>query len=540
MIRAYLIIWKARILRVAVISGILAMIGAAASVFQLTDERPKGMAEDLADWKLQRDPGSLVVHKEIVLPPEFDSFGRVSDFLPPPPLDPLPRVVPKLQDGGDFGSAISAFGRFVAVGAQSDDSQGQERGAVYLYENTGEEGGWQLRHRILGDAAMDVREVQPRARFGRGVALGDGVLAVMQGEVAPDLGKAEDDPEAVYVFRSDDNWKTWREVAVLKSPEGGRGHGISLAFLDRDTLLVGAPTAEPAIPGGTMGAIYIYTRDPNAPPGQCWRPSDPLRPPLTAPQNSQYGFGSALSVSGEIVAASLSCGAGVELGQSEGARGVLLYRHTNAEGSLITWEFLGQIPRPESANRSFGGTLALTGNRLAVGNAFWLDPGPTWADPERIRIPRVYVFHAPRPDAPAPDWKLEEELTADPIQRDHRYFGRDLTMGGDWIAVPSERGGAGGVYPGMVVVYRHSLTRGWELFKELVAADPYDESTFGIKTAIADNTLLITCPAHTKPHNGHGRVYLWPLSADKSPEDVSRSAAHCEASGAKWSGSPGM
>ena len=190
------------------------------------------------------------------------------------------------ENGDVFGSsvALSADGRYLAVGATSEDSdsrdingnqgnstnpQGNNYGAVYLYFFDGNV--WALQ------AYIKASNADPRDAFGRSVALNfDGsILAV--GSTAESSNSANDPDNnstatsgAVYVFERSET--TWRQQAYIKSQtiKSLGFFGVSVALdANGETLAVGETRTSLTLNNGAIvqdaGAAYIYRRS-----GQRW------------------------------------------------------------------------------------------------------------------------------------------------------------------------------------------------------------------------------------------------------------------------------
>jgi len=112
---------------------------------------------------------------------------------------------PELEAGDQFGLAVAADDGWVLVGSESDDDEGSDAGAVYVFTDAG--AGWQQVDKLYAsDAAVN-------GGFGSGVAL-DYPYAVVAAKYDDELGQ---NTGAVYVFRHDGT--TWHQVAKLRSPQ---------------------------------------------------------------------------------------------------------------------------------------------------------------------------------------------------------------------------------------------------------------------------------------------------------------------------------
>jgi hypothetical protein len=158
------------------------------------------------------------------------------------------------ESGDSFGSAIALSGDTVAVGAYLEDGNatgvsGSENsdaapdsGAVYVYTR-GSDGDWRQQ------AYIKASNTEAGDWFGYSVALSGDTLAVGAVREASDADETggnelnNDDPGAgaVYIFTRDSDGD-WRQTAYIKpfNTDANDAFGSSLA-LSGDTLVVGAP-----------------------------------------------------------------------------------------------------------------------------------------------------------------------------------------------------------------------------------------------------------------------------------------------------------
>ena len=153
--------------------------------------------------------------------------------------------------GDDFGVALS---RDVAlIGARGVDVGGNaEQGAAYVFTRDFTTGAW------IEQAKLSIADGASKDFFASHVGLfGDSALI---GAPSSDKGRG-----VAYVFRREQDNKTWSEVAKLDppTPEVGAGFG-TVAIADR-LALIGAPRADVS---GTpdAGAAYVFTLEPNPSP----------------------------------------------------------------------------------------------------------------------------------------------------------------------------------------------------------------------------------------------------------------------------------
>jgi hypothetical protein len=139
-----------------------------------------------------------------------------------------------------FGTAVAATAGRIAVGAPSDDLNGQNSGTAYVYGDDG--GSWSLQQKLVDadGAAGD--------GFGSAVDI-DGPLVIVGVTGSNDYGSSSG---SAFVFRDDGG--TWPMAAKLLGPGEGPYHlfGLSVA-LDGTTAVVGS------LANAGQGSVYVFT-----------------------------------------------------------------------------------------------------------------------------------------------------------------------------------------------------------------------------------------------------------------------------------------
>ena len=138
-----------------------------------------------------------------------------------------------------FGTAVALTAGAVAVGAPSDDLNGQNSGAAYVFADAG--GSWSLQQK-LSDAEGAAGDA-----FGSAVDL-DGPLLIVGATGGNDYGASSG---SAFVFRDDAG--AWPQAAKLLGPGQGPYHlfGLSVA-LDGTMAVVGS------LANAGQGSVYIF------------------------------------------------------------------------------------------------------------------------------------------------------------------------------------------------------------------------------------------------------------------------------------------
>ncbi|MDJ0657759.1 MAG: hypothetical protein QNJ40_26605 [Xanthomonadales bacterium] len=234
------------------------------------------------------------------------------------------------NDGDRFGSAVGISGAYVLVGAPSDDDFGQNAGSVYIFERASS--GW----REIGK--LTPAQSTAEQSFGWAIDFEGDRALIGANSIGSDTL-----PGAAYVFDLQDG--QWLETKIVPDDSQPKNlFGTSVA-LDGGTAVIGAPRYDVA-----TGFAYIFEYADGH-----WSQSTRLEPADT----QAAFFGGAVAIDGGhlIVGADQTDGGA----HSTGA----IYIFSKSTGY---WQQTQQIASPvQEANTSFGQSIDLQGNHLAVG-----------------------------------------------------------------------------------------------------------------------------------------------------------------------------
>ena len=167
-----------------------------------------------------------------------------------------------------FGSSVSLNEDLLAVGAPYDDDGGNQNGAVYLFERSGDI--WSAKTKISENDGIKDKvsiELDSSDYFGSSVSLYDSTLAVG----APYDDDGGSDNGAVYIFERDSNdeWVKQFKISENDGDEVGEinidldssdNFGSSVALYD-DVLVIGALYDDDGY--SNSGAVYIFKKENN-------------------------------------------------------------------------------------------------------------------------------------------------------------------------------------------------------------------------------------------------------------------------------------
>ena len=285
-------------------------------------------------------------------------------------------INPASTQGQWFGRSVALFGDTLAVGAVLASSS---EGAVYLFTRTGTT--WSE------EAYLTASNPRAGAAFGGSVALSGDTLAVgssAESSGATGINGDQSDTSApnagaVYVFLR--SGTTWSQQAYVKASNTRTGAEFGVAVtLDSDTLAVGSVGESSNATGingdqtstitPSAGAVYVFVRS-----GSTWSQQAYVKASNTRATHDSRGseafFGSAVALSMDTLAVAAdresSSGTGVGGNQSDDsavfAGAVYVFKRAGT-----SWSQEAYIKASNThVAASFGRSVALTGDRLAVG-----------------------------------------------------------------------------------------------------------------------------------------------------------------------------
>lgn len=291
-----------------------------------------------------------------------------------------------------FGVAVDISGEWAVFGADQRSSLRNLGGAAYVYRFVG--GEWLYQQKL---EAPDTVEF---AHYGLFVAIDGDTIAVG----APNAWSGGVRTGAVYVYRR--SGSTWALEEKLTASDAHDSSTVGVCDLDGDTLIVGAP-------GQTVGKVlgagagYVFTRN-----GTHWSQQTKLFAPAPEPGDS---LGSDVAIEGDRVAIS--------------GRPTQVVRFFERAGA--SWSHVDDIQGPGGL---FGSVIALSGNRLVVGD-FFFDDFVTNAG-------TVYLYEEGNSG-----WELSQRFVQSMLQNNSE-FGLALALEGSQLLVGAPRANSGPAFSG--------------------------------------------------------------------------------------------
>ena len=266
-------------------------------------------------------------------------FERINSlWIEKPPLSHV-----AIGAGDQFGSAVTIFGGYAAVGAPMDDDDEQNSGSVFVYARDGSV--WQEQDILRASNANQ------NDQFGSSLGMhGDRLIA----------GAPNHNPRgAAYIFSR--NGSDWVEQAILLSPEGETAHkfGVSVSIWE-DYAIVGA--SHNMGPGNCCGAAYVYHYE----NGQ-WEYQATLQ--AGGDPSFKDGFGQSVSLHENLIAV----GANKQPDEPVNHGMAYIFKHQGDQWKLETELF----PADTEVMSQFGSSISVDQNRVIVGAPEDVEAGPT-------------------------------------------------------------------------------------------------------------------------------------------------------------------
>ncbi|MCO6480481.1 MAG: PKD domain-containing protein, partial [Phaeodactylibacter sp.] len=310
------------------------------------------------------------------------------------------------QSDDYFGYSVSIDGEFIVVGAYSEDTEGSEAGAAYVFhKNEGGADNW-------GEVKkLTASDGQAGDWFGYSVDI-SGDNAIVSAYYDDDGGS---DAGAAYIFNKDkggsNNWGQVKKLVAADAQANDRG-GLSVAISGEYAVL----SAHTETQGGSnAGAAYIFKQDQGG--VNNWGEIKKL---LASDAQPGDLFGSDLSISGDNIIV------GARFEDENGSNAGAAYIFSKEEGGADNWgETAKLIASDGEADDRFGYAVAISGKYALVGapneDGFGTDVGA------------AYLFE----QNAAGDWVEVQKNTASDAYFGDEY-GRGLALWGDRAVIGAQ------------------------------------------------------------------------------------------------------
>ena len=362
-----------------------------------------------------------------------------------------------------FGISVGISGDFAIVGAYRDNDNGDEAGAVYIFEFVDVNWVQQTKLTASDGAAYDY--------FGGAVAI-DGQYAIVGADHDDDVA---DRSGSAYIFHCNDvNW--CQQAKLTASDPAAREYFGNSVAIDANYAIVGCWGDN-----SWKGSAYIFKRN-----GESWTE----QAKITA-SDGQTGdsFGVSVDISGDycIIGAYYddeTSGSGNYFGSAyifkrEDSNWIEQYKLTASDGN--DYDF-------------FGGSVSIDGDYCIVGADQDDDNGQSSGS--------AYIFK--REDS---NWIEQYKLTASD-GNDYDFFGGSVSIDGDYCIVGAEQNDENGENSGSAYIFNRDASD-WIEQTKLTAFDSLTDDRFGGSVAINDKYSIIGWFEDEFHDNRAGPVYIF-------------------------------
>jgi hypothetical protein len=361
-------------------------------------------------------------------------------------------------------------------------------GAVYIFRRN-KFGAFVVNKRLQYDGAVPGGNLE--IQFGWEVKVSGDNIAVGSPRVArPCAGTSG----TIELYRR--NGEDWVREDQLRAPTSSDiffGYHLDLS---NDSLVAGyLPVCGNP---DRQGHAIVYTRKRSGNGFIAWLPEETLTSPSPPPAPSYDAFGTAVTISGDMVA----------VGGATALTGVLVYKRNGNH-----WDFMETIPRPapDSTASGFGTEISMSGDRMIIGAHA---AGPT----EREAFGAVFIY-----EFDGTSWKIKQRLVPDdPIF--HQNFGQTVCIAGNRALIGVSRDINNFAYDaGAVYVFDRGDDGVWKQTQKIIPSDPHAGAVFGQSVATNGSKIAVGAPWHGVGGRwfGQGQAYVYGLDNDLDGDGLS-------------------
>ena len=403
------------------------------------------------------------------------------------------KIVPADGEADDhFARSVSIHGSTLVVGAEWDDDNGFNSGAVYVfYRNRGGTDNWGQVTKVLpGDGSTG-----SVIGFGSSVFIFEDTLIVG----SPSSGEKGFMMGMVYIFERDrgssDNWGQAKRIFPVDSRyvTGDRfGKSVSI---DGDTIAAGAYLDDED--GSSSGAMYVFER--NLLGTSNWgQYRKKFISASTSNPSDFYGYSVAVS-SGTIVT-------GAYGDDDNGSNAGAAYISERSNEGSDDWGYdrvKKLLPSDGAASDYFGYAVAVYEDTIVVGAYQDDDNGSNSGS--------AYIFQR---DFGGPDnWGQVKKITPDDGAASD-YFGYSVSISGPYVVIGAHQDDDHGSNSGSVYVFYRNQggIDNWGQVKKITPDDGAASDNFGKAVSLGiGGALLVGAPGDDDNGSNSGSAYIFEL-----------------------------
>ena len=382
------------------------------------------------------------------------------------------------EHGDSFGESVSMSGDRVVIGAPRVGDNGQNSGAVYIFERDSD-GTWTQVVKLSPD------DGERGDFFGESVSI-SGDRAIVGSELDADEGLATG---SAYIFERDSGgaWTQVRKLTAGDDAEVGDRFGESVS-ISGDRAVVGVNGADSA---------YVYKRNSEG----AWALEEKLTPDAPA---ADY-FGDAVAVSGNrvILISSRSTASIYEISSDDTAP-----RPDSEEGPVarasetVTLPGSGKLTAGDgAAGDLFGRSASVSGARAIVGATGDRNNG--------VITGSAYVFEK----GSSGSWtQVSKLLASDGAANDG--FGISVSISGNRAIAGALNADGDATDPGAAYVFERGSSGAWTQVQKLTAGDAADNDTFGTSVSMSGDRAIVGNTNDDDNGSNSGSAYVFDRNSE--------------------------
>lgn len=367
------------------------------------------------------------------------------------------------ESGGEFGFSVSIAGNYAIVGNPTDDDNGNDAGAAYIYyRNQGGTDNWGMVKKLT---AADGTVAD---QFGNAVSL-SGDYALIGASHDDDNGL---DSGSAYIFyRNQGGADNWGQVRKLVAGDGyiedSFGDSVSLTV---DYALIGAYGDDDN--GTGSGSAYLFYRNQGG--SDIW---GELKKFTASDGASSDLYGQSVAIDGDYILIGSNADDDIE---ADSGSAYIYYRD---EGGTDNWGEVKKITAgvPEAAER-FAFSVDLSADYAVIG-AYRADVGGTDSG-------AAYIFN--RNQGGTDNWGQVTKITAsDSAAND--FFGISVATNGDYALVGAYANDDAGTSSGSVYIFYKDKggMNNWGELSKITASNASSGDKFGWDVSITNGYAII-------------------------------------------------
>lgn len=408
-----------------------------------------------------------------------------------------------------FGRSVDIYENKMLVGACFEDYQGDQAGAVYLYQLTDKTlRGWEYVTELY------TNETKSYDYYGWDVALTYRIAAV--GAWQHDDGYENNGAVYIYENVKDKKNMIWNMTTKLVGFNNAQYFGISVAFSKvNDILYIGAAgsTYNYLEDIENVGAVYIAIKSFTL---NRWILISTLHP-VDGGKYDYYGISVSVDYLSGVVGAY-----GHDAGAGEASGAAYVYKCDSSDDyyyDYSTWYLESRLIASDAkANDFFGRSVAIYEDTVAI--------GADGTDDSGISSGSVYIFRRSN-DV----WTQTNKLTP-PADSEYDLFGGSIGLWGDSLIIGSDGDSHNDVRAGAAWYYKRHWSfnkhynrydETWEQVIQLYASDRSSRDLYGSDVAIYDTNILIGAEVGDGYDINTGACYVYTVPPDNLEELLNQS-----------------